>query len=236
MYLEVHMNNILIGQSDFRQIRESNAYYVDKSLFAEEIIQCPYLVILLTRPRRFGKTMNLIISQLFESFAYLLDDNSLSERQAADFKNIRNRSASKVSLGDALKFLSECLFLYHKKHVIILIDEYDTPIHSGYQYNYYEKIISFMRNLLSGGLKDNKFIYKGVVTGALRISRESLFTGLNNLGVFTLIEEEFNRCFGFTINEVQKILTDFGLSSYYEEILDWYSFPIRVSCVKNYLI
>jgi hypothetical protein len=148
MYLEVHMNNILIGQSDFRQIRESNAYYVDKSLFAEEIIQCPYLVILLTRPRRFGKTMNLsmlqyffektdsdktalfdglaiqhsdsytehfskypviyltfkdikysswdecfegiklIISQLFESFAYLLDDNSLSERQAADFKNI----------------------------------------------------------------------------------------------------------------------------------------------------
>ncbi|ETR65029.1 MAG: hypothetical protein OMM_14933, partial [Candidatus Magnetoglobus multicellularis str. Araruama] len=81
---------------------------------------------------------------------------------------------------------------YHEKQVIILVDEYDTPIHSGYKYNYYDEVISFMRNLLSGGLKDNSNLFKGVMTGTLRISKESIFTGLNNLGIFPLLKKRFN--------------------------------------------
>jgi len=276
------MNNVLIGQSDFKQIRESNAYYVDKSLFVEDIMKCPYLVILLTRPRRFGKTINLsllhhffektdqdksslfdglaiqqsdiysehfskypvifltfkdikqsnwndcledmklVISQLFESFDYLLDSDCLTELQANDFKNIKNRTASNVIYGNALKFLSKFLYQYHQQRVVILVDEYDTPIHSGYQYHYYDEIVSFIRNLLSGGLKDNNYLHKGVITGALRVAKESIFTGLNNLGVFTLFEHEFNQCFGFTLDEIRMILTDFGLLSNFDNVLKWY--------------
>jgi len=276
------MNNIFVGESDFKSIRELNHYYVDKSLFIEEILQCPFMVTLITRPRRFGKTLNLsllkyflektkhdysalfdglaikqsdiftdhfskypvifitfkdikhltweeslealkiIISQIFESHDYLLDNNNLSERQFIDFKEIINRTASKIIYENSLKMLSEYLYQYHKKQIIILIDEYDTPIHSGYQHNYYNNIISFMRNFLSCALKDNSSLFRCVLTGTLRISKESIFTGLNNMGVFTLFEEEFNQCFGFTPDEVQKVLSDFNFSSCYEDILKWY--------------
>jgi hypothetical protein len=279
---ETIMNTIFVGQSDFKRIREQNGYYVDKSLFIEEILKSPFLITLITRPRRFGKTINLsllryflektdqdhsalfdglaikqsdmytdhflkypviyltfkdikspnwnesfeamkvLISQLFEYHAYLLDSNCLSERQVLDFKEIVDRSASKVIYENALKMLSEFLYQYHNKLVIILVDEYDTPIHTGYQHNYYNEVISFMRNLFSSGLKDNSNIFRGVVTGTLRISKESIFTGLNNLGVFTSIQKRFNNCFGFDETEVKKMLADFDLSEQYSTISKWY--------------
>lgn len=275
-------NNILIGESDFKNIRKANLYYVDKSLFVEEFIKCPYQSILIPRPRRFGKTINisllhhffekknqdesnlfdglaikqsdvfkehyskypvifmtfkdikhinwnncledikLNISQLFENHKYLLNSDSLSAHQSHIFKDIIEMKASYIIYCNALNLLSKFLNRYHNQSVIILIDEYDTPIHAGYQHEYDNEVVSFMRNFLSGGLKDNSDLFKAAITGTLRISKESIFTGLNNLGVFTLFEAEFNKCFGFTIDEIKIILNDFALSHYYDEILKWY--------------
>jgi len=276
------MNNILIGESDFKIIRESNGYYVDKSLFVEDILKCPYKIILLPRPRRFGKTINLSLlhyffekkdedeSSLFNGLAikdsplfqehfakypvifitfkdvknetfdkslkkisklilgalqqhdYLLNWDKSSILASQVFESIINKKAEIDDYEDSIKILSEELERYHNKKVIILIDEYDTPIHSGYINNFYKEIIGFMRNLLSGALKDNSSLFKGVVTGTLRISKESIFTGLNNLGVFTLLKKRFNTCFGFTEKDVQKLLNDFNLSDQHSTIVKWY--------------
>jgi hypothetical protein len=276
------MKTISIGQSDFKRIRESNAYYVDKSMFVEEILRCPYQVILLTRPRRFGKTINLsllhyffektnqdhaglfdglaikqsdiftdyfsqfpvifltfkdikhstwdhcleniklIIARTFKKYHYFLENQFLFEDEKEMFTKIMNGTASEVVYGNSLQFLSELLCRYHEKQVIILVDEYDTPIHSGYKYNYYDEVISFMRNLLSGGLKDNSNLFKGVMTGTLRISKESIFTGLNNLGIFPLLKKRFNPFFGFDEAEVKKILADFNLSEKFSTLVKWY--------------
>jgi hypothetical protein len=276
------MKKAIIGQSDFKNIRIANAYYVDKSLFIEEILDCPYQVILIPRPRRFGKTINLsllyhffekrdpdestffdglaikqtsvfqkhfskypVISLTFkdiknESFDasiikiarlihvvlqqhnYLLNWEHLSPVASQLFNKIINQKATIEDYEDSIQILSKELEKYHNKQVIILIDEYDTPIHAAYINNFYNKMIGFMRNLLSGAFKDNSCLFKGVITGTLRVSKESIFTGLNNLGVFTLLEENFNKCFGFTRDEVQHILSDFGLSNHYENVLKWY--------------
>jgi len=276
------MKTILIGESDFKLIRTSNAYYVDKSLFVEEILSCPYKVILLTRPRRFGKTINLsllhyffektdqdhaelfdglaikksdfftdcfsqfpvifftfkdlkhstwehclenlklTIARTFNRYHYLKDSQFLIDNEIEMFTNLMNGTASEVVYGNSLKFLSELLCRYYKKQVIILVDEYDTPIHSGYKYHYYDEVISFMRNFLSGGLKDNSSLFKGVITGTLRVSRESIFSGLNNLGVFPLLKKRFNACFGFDETEVKKMLADFDLSEKFSTLARWY--------------
>jgi len=277
------MNKILIGQSDFKNLRTAQAYYVDKSLFVEKIVNCPHETILLPRPRRFGKTINLSllkyffekkeidesflfdglaikesplfkehfskypiifmtfkdikhttwdkcfddirynISRLFINHMYLLDSHFLIESDARLFEDIINMKAKECIYANALKMLSMHLREYHNKGVIILIDEYDTPIHAGYQYGYFKnEIVPFMRNFLSGGFKDNANLFKGVITGTLRISKESIFTGLNNLGVYTLLDEEFNECFGFTVDEVNHILDYFDLTNCYEGIIKWY--------------
>jgi hypothetical protein len=277
------MNKILIGQSDFKNIRTAQAYYVDKSLFVEEIINCPHESILLPRPRRFGKTLNLSllkyffeirdndesflfdglaikespvfqvhfakypvifmtfkdikhtswekcfddirynISRLFISHMYLLDHHSLIESDCRIFEDIINMKANESIYANALKILSMHLKDYHKKGVIILIDEYDTPIHAGFQYGYYKnEVVPFMRNFLSGGFKDNSNLFKGVITGTLRVSKESIFTGLNNLGVYTLLKKRFNNCFGFLESEVERILNDFNFSDKFKTVLKWY--------------
>ncbi|KPA19663.1 9-O-acetyl-N-acetylneuraminate esterase [Candidatus Magnetomorum sp. HK-1] len=276
------MMNILIGQSDFKCLRESNSYYVDKSIFVEEILKCPYQVILLPRPRRFGKTINISLlhhffektdmdkSFLFDGLAikqsdifhnhfskypvifmtfkdvkndsfeasltkiarliekviyqnsYLMRWENLSPVSLNLFEKIMNHKATISDYEDSLQVLSEELQKYHNKQVIILIDEYDTPIHSGYTHNFYNKIVGFMRNLLSGGFKDNSNLFKGVITGTLRVSKESIFTGLNNLGVFTLLNQRFSTCFGFDETEVKKILADKGLADDFSTVVKWY--------------
>jgi len=124
------------------------------------------------------------------------------------------------SLGKLLIFLNR----HYGKGVVILIDEYDAPVHAGFNNNYYDDIINFIRNFLSGGLKDtDQYLEKGVLTGIMRIAKESIFSGLKNLGVFTLLAEEFDDKFGFTDKEVEQMLTDFNVFDRYDEVQQWYN-------------
>ncbi len=277
------MKELDLGNSDFKSIIENNNYFVDKSLLIKEVIKAQKQVILLPRPRRFGKTLNLSmlkyffdinqsqnenlflklniwqtgneikekyakypviflsfkdakektwtkcyelivaeLSDLYTKHNYLTKNNLLTNDELEIFQKIRNRSALETDFQRSLKKLSEYLFRYHNQKVVILIDEYDTPIQAGYK-NFYENVISFMRNLLSGAFKDNSFIYKGIITGILRISKESIFTGLNNVTVHTVLNDEFSDKFGFTETETKQILQDFNVTTEYEQIKKWYN-------------
>ncbi|MDQ1349828.1 MAG: hypothetical protein QG657_129 [Acidobacteriota bacterium] len=290
------MKNLAVGESDFKKIITGNFYYVDKTLLIKEIIDRGDLILLLPRPRRFGKTLNISMlkyfydccpetmgikdpgldntaKSLFDALAiqnagekylekmgkypvifltfkdikvsdwdsclykikqliqdeylrhdYLLDAKILKPQEAAYFKSIMNLEGNKGdyenSLGKLLVFLNR----YYGKGVVILIDEYDAPVHAGFNYNYYDEIISFMRNFLSGGLKDTgQYLEKSVLTGIMRIAKESIFSGLNNLGVFTLLAEEFDDKFGFTEKEIEKMLKDFNVFHMYDRVREWYN-------------
>jgi len=271
-----------IGCSDFKDIIENNNYFIDKSLFIEEVINSEKAVVLLPRPRRFGKTLNLSmlkyyfdirqpeneklfeqlniwqttkeikehrgkypivyltfkdckandwemtyelicieIKKLYLTHDYLLDGKQIRKSEKDDFEKIISKKASIAEFSASLKNLIELLHSYYNHKVVVLIDEYDTPIQAGYK-DFYDNVISFMRNLLSGALKDNSSIYKGVITGILRVSRESIFTGLNNLSVHTITDFDFSDKFGFTQDEVNQILADFNLTDKYEQVKKWY--------------
>ncbi len=138
------------------------------------------------------------------------------------FERIVHKEAFHDELSSALAFLVECLFECHQKEVIVLVDEYDTPIHNGYTYNYYDEIILFMRTFLGAAFKDNVHLKRGVLTGILRISKESIFSDLNNIGVYTLLEEEFSTHFGLTTSEVEDTLACFSVSDP-QGVKDWYN-------------
>jgi len=236
-----------IGCSDFKDILENNNYFVDKSLLIKEVIKSGKAVLLLPRPRRFGKTLNLSmlkyyfdirqpeneklfinlkiwqteaaikekrgkypviylsfkdskkndwdscyklikneIIRLYSQYDFLLEKNILKRHEKNTYEKILDSTADQVDYESSILQLSEFLYRYYNQKVIILIDEYDTPIQAGYK-NFYEDAISFMRTLLTGAFKDNSYLYKGVITGILRVSKESIFTGLNNLSVHTII-------------------------------------------------
>ncbi len=162
------------------------------------------------------------IARLFEKKRYLLESSLLSEIEKKRYGRILDGTAKKSDYQESLKLLSEYLYLYHNEKAVILVDEYDTPIHSGYVGGFYEEVVPFMRNLLSGAFKDNLHLYKGVLTGILRVSRESIFSGLNNIGVYTILEQEFADKFGFTEAEVKEILINFNISNEYEDVKKWY--------------
>ncbi|MCP4108282.1 MAG: AAA family ATPase [Desulfobacteraceae bacterium] len=289
---KTHKRPLPIGFSDFKEVRENGCYYIDKTLFIKEITKASAKVLLIPRPRRFGKTLNLSMlryfyektgknqnacdEDIFETHLFkglsvcnedifethrerypliwltfkdakeldwkamyrkltnilrdeflrhniLLKSDILEQTEQDYFEAILNRKAELPDYTDALRYLSDFLRRYHNERVVILIDEYDTPIHSAYAGGYYKEVVSFMRNLLSGGLKDNEHLFKGVVTGILRVAKESIFSGLNNLDVFTLLDEEFNSSFGFTDEEVRLLLKDYGLSDRYDEVSEWYN-------------
>ncbi|MCU0289916.1 MAG: AAA family ATPase, partial [Acidobacteria bacterium] len=298
------IKKLAVGESDFKKIITGNFYYVDKSLLIKEIIDRGDLIILLPRPRRFGKTLNISMlkyfydccpetyfpipdqenkqqpeatsndyKNLFDSLAirnagreytdkmgqypvifltfkdiketdwdtclfkikqlildeytrhfYLLDSKKFLPHEIEYFKRIikmeGNKGDYENSLGKLLIFLNR----YYGQRVVILIDEYDAPIHAGFNNGYYDEIISFTRNFLSGGLKDTgQYLEKSIITGIMRIARESIFSGLNNPGVFTLLAEEFDDKFGFTEKEVEKMLKDFNLFHMYDQIQQWYN-------------
>ncbi|MDM8521262.1 AAA family ATPase [Anaerolineales bacterium HSG6] len=274
--------SLLIGQSDFKKFRQYDGYYVDKSLFIQEVIEMGYMVLLLPRPRRFGKTLNLSMlryffeksdvnhADLFTDLAirdtplfeehqgrypvifltfkdqkadswpsllrllsnliraefwrhrYLLETDILGGPEKRYFQTILDGKAKAEDYSQALLYLSAFLARFHKEDVVILIDEYDTPIQSGYLQGYYEPVLTFMRNLLSGGLKDNEHLRKGVLTGILRVAKESIFSSLNNPGVFTVLSQEFNTIFGFTTSEVKTMLDYYGLGEQYNLVAHWY--------------
>jgi hypothetical protein len=162
------------------------------------------------------------LSTLYQDFSFLLEGNLLKPKEKKDFEQIIDETASKAKYKQSLKKLSKHLHDYYNSPPVILIDEYDAPIHSGYK-GYYEEVIDFMRGLLSGAYKDNTYLYRGVITGILRVSKESIFSGVNNLSVFTILSDEFSDKFGFTANEVKQILKDFNLSDKYKGIKQWYN-------------
>ena len=162
------------------------------------------------------------ITELYRKFSYLLKDGILEEYEKNDFNLIVNRTAKTTDYQYSLKRLSKYLHTYYGEKVVILIDEYDTPIQSGYK-KYYDEVVSFMRNLLSGAYKDNSYLYKGIITGILRVSKESIFSGLNNLSVYSVLDSQFSDKFGFTEPEVKQIIKDFNVENKSEQIKEWYN-------------
>ena len=271
-----------LGHSDFKDIIENNNYFVDKSMLIKEVLKAQKAVLLLPRPRRFGKTLNLSMLQYFfnknepenqklftnlkiwqtkddikrhcgkypviyltfkdakaetwdkalnhikleivrayKQHYYLLENDILYDFEKKKFIKILEETANETDFENSLKQLSEFLQRYHKEKAIILIDEYDTPIQAGHN-KFYKEVISFMRNLLSGALKDNSNLFKGIITGILKVSKESIFTGLNNLSVYSILDEEFSDKFGFTEQEVKQIIKDFNIKTDYQKIKKWY--------------
>lgn len=271
-----------LGIDDFKELREQNCYFIDKSLLIKDIIDYSLKVYLLLRPRRFGKTLHLSMlkyffdttednQKLFEDLAitkagekyndfqgqypvifltlkntkastwekayeqlketiisiyeqhnYLLKSAKLNLRQKKSFENILNETASETKYQSSLKFLSECLHDHYDKQVYIFIDEYDTPIHEAYHYNYADKTIEFLRDFLGKALKGNITLKQAVITGILRIAKESLFSGINNLKTYTILDSRFNQYFGWTEQEVQKTLADYNLEHAHVNTKHWY--------------
>ncbi|MCF7800098.1 ATP-binding protein [Candidatus Babeliales bacterium] len=278
-----NLKKLPIGISDFKKVIENNYYFVDKSLFIKEIINSNAEVLLLPRPRRFGKTINLsmlkhffekiqknnnknlfrgleiekekeimkhqgqypvifltfkdvkelnwekafekirdIISIEFSRHDYLLNSNLLKDLEKENYENIINKTASQVDYENSLKKLSKWLNDFYNKKPIILIDEYDSPINAGFLNNYYKEIINFMRGFLCGGLKDNSNLEKAVITGILRVARESIFSGLNNLAVYSVLSKKFSEYFGFLQNEVEKLLKYYSFENKIRKVKKWY--------------
>ena len=278
-----------IGLSDFKEVREENYYYVDKSLFLQEIINRSSKVLLLPRPRRFGKTLNMSMLRYFlekreDSLAHLFkglaieQDTSIMQHQGQypvifltfksckganieeclseihhllkalylehrasvypklrvneqkDYDMIIDKQGDISDWQNALKFLMQLLHQQTGTRVIVLLDEYDAPIHAGQEHGYYEDIVLFMKLLLGNALKDNSDLEKGVVTGVLRIAKESIFSDLNNLEVLSLLDLEFQDHFGFTEAEVKRLIEDFSFkeASILKKWYDGYLFGERV--------
>ena len=280
-----HAGKPPIGLSSFPELIREEYCYVDKSLLIQSVLNSPAKVLLLPRPRRFGKTLNLsmlrafferdrpgnaelfrglaierageeyvthqgrypvvfltlkdvktlnwedclghikdLISEEFERHAGLLEAAALSEQEKKRYRIILSQQASQNYYESSLKYLLTWLERATGEQVVLLIDEYDTPIHAGYQSGFYEEITGFMRNWLSGALKDHSSLKKGVLTGILRVARESIFSGLNNLAVAGILKAgPFADKFGFTEPEVEQLLDGFDLSESLPEARRWYN-------------
>ncbi len=271
-----------IGISDYVRA-QSEYYYVDKTLLIKEFLDQKPLVSLFTRPRRFGKTLNMDMLRVFFEISdedtsvffsdkeiwkcgseyrehqgkypvifltlkdvkfdswsetidkirdllqteygrhqELLESERIAKYEKEYFKRIVEGTATEVDLSSALEKLSRMLTEHYDKAPIIIIDEYDTPIQEGYSKDFYDEIIGFMRNFFSGAFKDNKYISYGFLTGILRIAQESIFSGLNNLMVNSVIDEAYDQYFGFTSMEVHKMLEYYGALEKEAELKEWY--------------
>lgn len=271
-----------IGISDYKKA-QADYYYVDKTLMIRDVLNRKAQVSLFTRPRRFGKTLNMdmlrvffeiseedtsvyfrdrkiwscgkkylahqgkypVIFLTFKDVKYdsweaaldkiaillqaefgrhreLLESDVLADFEKDYIERVMSGSASEVELSSSLENLSRMLHAHHKTAPIIIIDEYDTPIQEGYSRDYYEKIVGFMRNFFSGGFKDNPHLSFGFLTGILRIAQESIFSGLNNLDVNSVLDDEYSQYFGFTVQEVQDILAAYMVRNSYGELCEWY--------------
>lgn len=269
-----------VGVSDYR-LACSEYYYVDKTMMIKDFIDERPMVSLFTRPRRFGKTLNMDMIRTFfektneDTSVYFRDKkiwncgkkycdyqgkypvifvtfkdvkkdtweetyDAISQIIALEFQRhselacsdkisdkdyynkIVDGNASKNDMEIAFLMLSKMLHDYHGTAPIIIIDEYDTPIQQGYMRGYYDEVILFMRNLFSGGLKDNKHLSFGFLTGILRVAKESIFSGLNNLTINSILDNKYSMYFGFTSDEVKEMAVYYGASNKYDEICEWY--------------
>lgn len=277
------MKPLPIGIDDFKKLINENYYYVDKTLLIKELLDNKGEVNLFTRPRRFGKTLNMSMLQYFfekteednsylfnglkimnESKKYLdymgkypvinlslksakqpifemsykkireaiadefkrysevLNGNVLFEDEKEDFTNIMLQKADLSTYNTSLKLLSKCLKRYYKKNVIILIDEYDVPLENAFFEGFYDEMVKFLRSLFESALKTNPSLEFAVITGCLRISKESIFTGMNNLEIVSILNKSYEEYFGFTNDEITKICKDYNINDKYSEIKEWY--------------
>ena len=174
----------------------------------------------------------IVLAEEFQRHRYLLEDPLLTHEEKEDYLKIMRKEASQILCEQGLRLLSKWLFHYHKTKVIILIDEYDAPAHAAFLGDYYQYLINFLRNFLSGGLKDNLYLERGLLTGILRIAKESIFSGMNNITTFSLLHEEFQDKFGLIESEVKELLTSYGLMDKFPEITQWYN-GYRIGSCKH---
>ena len=270
-----------IGIENFEEIRTEGFYYVDKTGMIKELLENWGKVNLFTRPRRFGKSLNMSMLKYFfdvnsdpalfdglkiseekelcerymgkfpvisvslkglnaisyekalemavpvlqgeiRRFQYLLESERLTQRDKEAYDRLLDAEVSEGALCNSLKVLSELLFKHHGEKTVILIDEYDVPLAKAFEQGYYEQMVLFIRNLFEQTLKTNESLQLAVLTGCMRISKESIFTGLNNLRVLTIAEVRFDEYFGFTDTEVKNLLEYYGLSANYRVAKEWY--------------
>ena len=275
-----------IGTDDFKKLITNGYYYVDKTIFVKELLDKKGEVNLFTRPRRFGKTLNLSmlryffedtgnaqmnaqnrklfegmeimqegkrytgemtsypviqlslksakqptwelayamlrrqIAAEFERHQYIAD--SLPDYDADRYRKITSNTGDIVDFIDALAFLSKCLHLYHQQPVILLIDEYDVPLENAYFRGFYTQMVDFIRSLFESALKTNPSLNFAVITGCLRITKESIFTGLNNLEIISVLTKDYSQYFGFTPQDVGELLEYYHLSEKEDCIRQWY--------------
>ncbi|OWP25093.1 hypothetical protein CA839_03600 [Fusobacterium polymorphum] len=274
------MKKIPIGVENFKEIINNNCYYVDKTKFIEKILNDGSKIKLFTRPRRFGKTLNMstikhffdiknneenrklfnnldieksvyikeqgqypiifismkgikditweeaksslkiLISKLYSEFKYLLDD--LDEFDLPRFKKYLLADIDFANLKNALEFLTRVLYEKHKKEVILLIDEYDSPLISAYEHNYYDEAINFFKVFYGEALKTNDYLKMGIITGIIRVIKAGIFSDLNNLRVYSILDKQYSDFFGFTEKEVEKMLIDFNIEYNLPEVKSWY--------------
>ena len=277
------MQEIGIGESDFKILRLKENYFIDKSLYIKDIIDNTGKVVLVTRPRRFGKTLNMsmlkyyfdikekgnkelfsglkimeqeekytsklgaypviyitlkdvtdisfnnmildlktVMINMYKEHMYLLDSDKIYDFEKENIKDILFARENEIVLKNAIKDLSEYLSRYYEKPVILLIDEYDVPLQTAYVNGYYEEAKEFLKNFFNITFKDNKYLEKAVLTGVSRIAKESIFSGMNNFVVYTIMDNEFSDDFGITTTEMEKVISDFGIEEEKEEIRKWY--------------
>ena len=271
--------NLPVGIENFEEIRQLGFYYIDKTRLIEQLLQGWGKVTLFTRPRRFGKTLNMsMLKSFFEigtdkslfdglyisgnkelcaeymgkypviflslkgvdglDFAtarrmlcailkneldrhyYLKTSDALTDEDRTQFGKMLQETDENIE--DSIRMLSKLLFKHFGQKAVILIDEYDVPLDKAFQNGYYKEMVSLIRGLFGQALKTNEFLQFAVLTGCLRISKESIFTGLNNFKVMSITDSRFDEQFGFTDGEVRKLLSDYGMDSHFDEIKEWY--------------
>ncbi len=268
-----------VGIENFDEIRKSGFYYIDKTRLIEQLLQNWGKVNLFTRPRRFGKTLNMSMlksffeigtdSSLFEGLYisnntelcneymgkypviflslkgvdgltfskskemlseiikeeadrhyYLKNSEKLTQEDRISFQSILTGTDENIE--NSLKTLSRFLYKHYDRKTIIIIDEYDVPLDKAFQNGYYKEMVALIKGIFGQALKTNDFLQFAILTGCLRISKESIFTGLNNFEVLSILNVQYDECFGFTDAEVRKILKDYGLSAHYADMKEWY--------------
>ena len=274
------MKRLAIGLSDFKELIEENYYYFDKTKFIDEIIKDGAKVKLFTRPRRFGKTLNMsmlkyffdiekkeenrelfkdlyiektesfkeqgqypviflslkdlkattweemqkdiksTVARLFSEYKYLLKD--LDKFDTIIFENIIMKNVELEDLKEILKFLTKILYEKYNKKVVILVDEYDSPLVSAYINGYYEKVKNFFKTFYSLVLKDNNYLQMGVLTGIIRVIKVGIFSDLNNLSTYTILSNDYTDSYGLTEEEVEKSLKYYGIEAEISKVKDWY--------------
>lgn len=179
-------------------------------------------------------SLQQLLAEEFLRHRYLIEGAVLSDEEKTLYLKITQQEDGESIIERSLLLLSNWLHRYHKQRVVLLIDEYDTPAHAAYVGEFYNSLIPFLRNWLSGGLKDNSFLERGVLTGILRIAKESIFSGLNNIGTFTILDEKFQDKFGLLESEVEGLLQENHLVDRLEEMRKWYNGYRIGSCEKLY--